>query len=195
MTELIRKHFNYKAKKYLKSKKNFMWRALRNYELKQIERLLPDSQIETILELGVGSGSYTSLLNRKYSAEITGVDFSKQMILNNTQNYKALHNENLSEYKQLSHFDLVTAFGVFEFLKEPTVQIINRITKVTENSELIIISPEKNFFGYIYKFLHPLSSSINLFSRGEIIKESREKGLKCTATGIFPFNTLLRIRR
>ena len=116
-----------------------------------IETLKQD-KFQTILDMGCGAGRYTHALAR-LQKEVTGIDFSKEMIslaedISKKHGMKNLKFECVSaeEYVFTKSFDAVICLGFFDYIENP----INLIEKILD-------SGSKKFLGSFPKKSHPLT--------------------------------------
>lgn len=95
-----------------------------------------------ILDFGCGNGGFLFKC-KDYATEIIGVELEiKFRSFFEEENLKVF--ENLSEIKTDEKFDLITAFHVFEHLKDPLL-ILNELKKyLAEDGEIIIEVPNSN---------------------------------------------------
>ncbi len=91
---------------------------------------------KTILDIGSGTGAWSSSLNKFGPAYIQGIDFSEKMILQAQKNHPELkfnqgNAENLSEFEDNS-FDIVTAsFVLHGVKKEKRANILNEMNRIS----------------------------------------------------------------
>jgi predicted TPR repeat methyltransferase len=86
--------------------------------------IIREYKIRTVLDVGCGPGIHDIEIANKFNCDVTGIDFSEQMIelanlnlsTSGDQNCKFIISE-LSAYSSSQKYDLVFALGVFEYIE------------------------------------------------------------------------------
>lgn len=128
------------------------------------------SQIKNILDIGCGNGGLTCIISKK-GINITGIDFSKEMIKiakNNSKKYKCktvtFEHYSIFDFPvQSNTYDLVFANGFIEYISfKELIQFLKICFKSLKNGGLLIISSRNRLF--------------NLFSLNEFTKREIKAG-------------------
>ncbi|MBF0252895.1 MAG: methyltransferase domain-containing protein [Candidatus Omnitrophica bacterium] len=105
-----------------------------------INKIVRDTN-ENILEIGCGTGFYTSLLDEKFrSSNIWAIDISEKM-LEAAKNKKLSNNTNCvfddgESYYSSNKFDLVTSNSVFQWMENFEYVIDRYVNMLTSNGEI-----------------------------------------------------------
>ncbi len=149
----------------------------------RLAAMLPRTDFHKILEIGCGTGNYTSLLNDRYpGAEICALDFSGPML---DQARKKIQSSRVTflcadgeDYlAEKNKFDLITSNGAFQWFARPHAAFVRIGDRLNEQGWFIcsIFGPEtfvelrKAFDDVLVGRIQPAAAS---FLPGEELKES-----------------------
>jgi len=168
---------------------------LRARESSAVAELLGDVTGLRILELGCGSGYYTRQLTEGRAAQVIAVDKSGPMIealkLPNVQGIVA----SASDIKIAETFDLILSAGMLEFVPDPAAVMANARGHAGEGTSMILLMPEKNIFGQLYRLFH-LTHGVRalLLSHREKLVLFEKTGWKVDRVHrVFPFTVVFRL--
>ena len=163
-------YFSSTANGYAHRSEAIPWRWLRRSEAASVKRFLGDISGQNILELGCGAGYYTKCLLEMDAAHVTAVDFCEEMLKHLQCDSVAPVHSDATTYCGDLPFDGLFSAGLLEFVAEPQVLLENARKQVSGDGILVILLPEANFFGRIYRQFHRLHGfEIKLFSMDSII--------------------------
>lgn len=141
----------------------------------------------SVLEVGVGTG----LALPYYSAEmdVTGIDFSEEMLQKAIGRVRRLQLAHVRELRQMdarslefpdSHFDTVAAMHVLSVVPEP-LQVMSEIARVCKPGGKVVITNHfartKGVLASLEKFFAPLSNAIGWHSDFRIETVLHERDL------------------
>jgi 2-polyprenyl-3-methyl-5-hydroxy-6-metoxy-1,4-benzoquinol methylase len=119
----------------------------------EIEKIILENNIKTILDVGCGPGVHENILINKFSnkIKIVGIDISESMIqiamLNNQKNSNVkFFIEDFNHFKIKTNYDLVFAVGVIEYIEKPLKFI-----------EKMFVNSNKYTIFSVPKLFHPLT--------------------------------------
>jgi len=173
----IDKYFNKKAKFYSKKSKSFFWSKLRSSEMKAFKGLIKVFKNKIFLELGSGSGHYSNYLISRGAKKVYAIDRSKKMVENiSCKKIKKL-NLDASNFVLNKKFSYILCMGLLEFVKSDQKILLNAKKHSNNNSQMFILVPRDNIFGYIYKLFHKFNGiNIKLYSLKGIQKLLAKSG-------------------
>ena len=162
----IHKYFEKKSKYYDNIKNSLLFILIKKKELNIFLQNVKINSDDKIIDLASGSGFYINEIKKSKPREIYAVDFSKKM-LDKIKFQKVIKiNADIQNLNLNKKFDKIFCFGLLEFCEKINI-IFKKISNLSGNrSEIYIIFPRKNIFGFIYKFhhlLHGLSIKIRSF--------------------------------
>lgn len=184
---------NYYAKKKRFSLKNFVSRFLDSRTTLLIS-LMDSKEDATILDLGCGSGIHIKLFAER-CRQITGVDFSEQMLLQAEKELEGIDKRKWTlkraDAQELpfpdKSFDVVMSMGLLDYVPSPE-QVLSECHRVLKDSGTIIFTIPKGrslfFFlrtpigNIIRKKIFDLPPIDNIFTRKEIETLVRSKGFE-----------------
>lgn len=184
---------NYYAKKKRFSLKNFVSRFLDSRTTLLIS-LMDFKEDATILDLGCGSGVHIKLFAER-CRQITGVDFSEQMLLQAEKELEGIDKRKWTlkqaDAQELpfpdKSFDVVISMGLLDYVPSPE-QVLSECHRVLKDSGTIIFTipkgPSLFFFlrtpigNIIRKKIFDLPPIDNIFTRKEIETLVRSKGFQ-----------------
>lgn len=101
-----------------------------------------DHKLQTVLDVGCGSGRYALGLAELGVRRVVGVDFSPKMIDLALENTKHIQTANMGlefvccdfmEFEAREPFDVVIAMGFFDYIKEP-VPVLEKMKRLSNHS-------------------------------------------------------------
>lgn len=190
MKNKTKSYFNSVASNYSKSSSKGFWNLLRRNEKNTILKLIKNKKFKNILELGSGSGFYTKHLLNYSKNNITCVDFSQEMLDKiNLLNVTKI-NSNIEHFKSKKKYDLIFCAGTIEFTNDVYKVFSNVKKMMSEDSFFLILVPDKNIWGLLYKLFHITHGvKINLFTNKKILHYSDYSGLEIIQMKkAFPFS-------
>ncbi len=154
------KIFNYFEKKsayYENIKNSFLFHLIKKKELDIFINNVNIFKKDKVIDLASGSGFYINEILKHEPKEIYAIDFSLKMLKKiKISKVIKIHSsvENLILEKI---FDKVFCFGLLEFCIDVDI-IFQKIYNLSDNNtQIFIIFPRKNIFGFFYKFYHLLN--------------------------------------
>ncbi len=140
-----------------------------------------------VLEVGIGTG--VSLKHYSDALQITGIDFSEEMLGKALAKVEQMDLDHVDELRQMdarfldypdNHFDTVAAMHVLSVVPEPE-RVMAEITRVCRPGGKVVITNhfahEKGLLGSVAKLFAPLTSRLGWHSDFEIGTVLQEKGL------------------
>tara|TARA_B100002003_G_C14110169_1_gene533949 strand:+ start:1148 stop:1744 length:597 start_codon:yes stop_codon:yes gene_type:complete len=151
-----------------KSHKGF-WSSIRKKEEKAFLSAVTPSPGISYLELGCGSGYYTSLISKNSPSLLVAVDISQVMLkhlhVNNAKKVRA-DIQNVSFHNQ---FDRIICAGALEFVDDISFFLDNMKGVLSTNGKMVLLLPRKGIGGFFYKFFHSLHGvKVKLFTKKEL---------------------------
>jgi len=175
----IYSHFNTNADLYQKNSVSFPWSIIRNNESKVVLNFIGDVKNKIILDVGCGTGYYSRLLVSKKAKKVYAVDNSIKMLKNiKTKNIIRI-NQDAENFKVKNKFEKIVCAGLLEFVESSEKVLINIKKYSTKNCKLVILCPNNNLLGKLYKIYHSSNNiKINLFNTNEIKNILKNSGWK-----------------
>lgn len=185
------KIFNYFEKKssyYENIKNSILFLLIKKKELDIFIKNVNIFKKDRVIDLASGSGFYINEILKYEPKEIYAIDFSLNM-LEKIKISKVIKIHSSIENLILDKiFDKVFCFGLLEFCKDIDI-IFKKIYNLSDsNTQIFIIFPRKNIFGFFYKFYHFLNG-FNIELRN--FTEIENKLFKNNFMIIKKYNTLL----
>tara|TARA_B110000196_G_scaffold306324_1_gene304830 strand:- start:3507 stop:4115 length:609 start_codon:yes stop_codon:yes gene_type:complete len=162
-------YFQSKAKNYNSNSTSFPWSIIRKFESKIVLDFIGKVRGIEVLDVGSGSGFYSTLILENKAKKLYAVDNSKEM-LKNIENHKIIKiNSNAESFKIKKKFKKIICAGLLEFTNSPKKILKNIKNHSNRNTRLIVLLPMNNIFGIFYKLFH-LSNGLNIkiFKENEI---------------------------
>ena len=173
-------YFDDKAADYEQASERFPWNMLRRSELAAVDSLLGDVAGKSVLELGCGSGFYTSVLAMRDIASITAVDLSENMLSNIPNSDGPVITPVVADaqnYRDGGQYDMVFSAGLLEFVDSPAAVLETAHLHVEPDGRLLLLVPGQSIGGMIYKLFHRMNGlRINLFSKQRLTELAAETG-------------------
>ena len=153
----IHKYFEKQSNYYDNIKKSFLFILIKKRELNIFKNNIKINNKDKVIDLASGSGFYINEITKYNPREIYAVDFSKKM-LDKIKNKKIIKiNSDIETLDISKKFDKIFCFGLLEFCNNINF-IFKKIYNLSKNTtEIYIIFPRSNIFGYLYKFNHFLN--------------------------------------
>lgn len=149
-----------------------------------------------VLEVGVGTG--LSLSSYKPGMQVTGIDFSKEMLQKAVAKVDEMKLRHVKELRQMdarsldfpdNHFDTVTAMHVLSVVPEPE-RVIAEMARVCKPGGEVVISNhfarKKGALAMLERFFAPLENLLGWHSDFEIEKVLQEKALTLQTQKAWP---------
>ena len=192
----IRTYFDIKSSLYQKKSDSFPWSIIRKFEKKIILSLLGNTKNLSIVDVGSGSGFYTSIIYKNNPKELYAIDNSSKMLLHIKEKQVVKILQNIETLKLHKKFDKLICAGLLEFTSKPTIVMknINKIAK--KDAILILLYPKNNFLGKIYQKFHVSNKiKINLFTKTDILKIIKNSKWKLLKEKNFLFSSALKLKK
>ena len=108
-------YFQSKAKNYNSNSTSFPWSIIRKFESKIVLDFIGKVRGIEVLDVGSGSGFYSTLILKNKAKKLYAVDNSKEM-LKNIENHKIIKiNSNAESFKIKKKFKKIICAGLLEF--------------------------------------------------------------------------------
>lgn len=166
---------------YLLAYLSSVWRARHTYSL------IRDLKINTLLELGAGTGLCAHFLAAKTKAQTTLLDKDRQLVTKLKEKYpdKEIIHADLFNFSTKRKWDLVYSLGLIEhFPDEKAIKAIKIHKKLSSQYVLIAVPVESFIMKYLFYPLrrYQLSkyhlSYHKFYKPGDLEKEFQKAGLK-----------------
>ena len=104
--------------------------------------------------------------------------------------------QNIETLKLNQKFDKIISAGLIEFVKKP-IKVFRNVNKISKkNSTFVLLCPNNNFFGKLYKLFHLFNNiNINLFSIDQLNYLSQKSGWRIVKKESFLFSTVLKMKK
>ena len=178
-------YFDQVAADYNAASHRWPWSWLRGREAKALLELSGDVKDADVLDLGSGSGYYSSLFLHMGARHVTAVDSSPNMIesLGIDVRIEAL-NIDVEKLDLEKRFQLIVCAGLLEFVANPRNTLVVARKHANKGSVMVVLVPCDNFWGALYRLFHschgldislcrPASFRALAETTGWIIKEQR----------------------
>ncbi len=157
MGSKVKKYFDIAASKYDQKSNNGLWNKVRNKELETFSQMVLDiKSTDTVIDLGCGTGFYSSYVKDVMKANVYGIDFCPNM-LNEVKNKKIktieINLEDVGE-SQLPKYDWALAMGSLEFVSDLSSLLRALMVSSKSSSKLVILMPRDGLIKKIYNFIH-----------------------------------------
>lgn len=172
-SELVR-HFDEVAPRYAEGTVHAFFKS---WEIRQVEKQLPDLQGLRVLEFACGRGHYTEVLSRRGPSALLALDASAQMIAHARPCQAHYIHENIDRLSTAMSFDWIFCFGGLEFLPLPQKTFRHLTSLSYPETRLMILAPPPSFMGRLYRRSHRRHGlKIHLFSSEELIQLASATG-------------------
>ncbi len=194
MKNKILKYFKDKASRYQELSGQGLWGWQRNRERKAVFDLLGSLEGREVLDLGCGTGYYARYALSRNAQHVVGVDISPSMIAGLPKKQVTGLVDQAETITFPRNFSRILSAGLLEFVAEPQVLLENAGKQVSSDGILVILLPEDNFFGRIYRQFHRLHGfEIKLFSMDSIIALAETAGWTYSCSRVvFPFSLVFK---
>ena len=173
----VAEYFNQIAKDYFDKSISWPWSWLRRREVNAVRLLLAIRPGSKVLEFGSGSGYYTRLLLCWGASHVIAVDVSREMISRLPSLRVTGVIGDAANTIVDGKYEYILALGLLEFVHSPMAVLSNIGKNLADNGSVLILVPEKGFFGILYKLFHRRHGiKIHLFTRTEIEALTRNVG-------------------
>ena len=175
----VLEYFEGQAIDYQIRSRKGLWAFLRNKEKAAVLDALNPFQGMSCLELGCGSGYYTSFLKKLNPSRLVAVDFSQRMLssLNNELVWRVC--ADIEDFSFKVSFDRIVCAGALEFLPDLAAFLRCSGSTLSRDGHLILLLPKKGFSGWFYKLFHKSHGfEIRLFDQKELKDTLGKNGLK-----------------
>jgi 2-polyprenyl-3-methyl-5-hydroxy-6-metoxy-1,4-benzoquinol methylase len=179
----VERYFSSQAPAYGIKSARFPWSLLRSSEMRSVFKLLGDIRGADILELGSGAGFYTRELLARGARHVWAVDLSAAMLEALPRARVTPMQADAATVKVDRRFSVLLSTGMLEFVPEPTTVLRNAAAHADKGARCILLTPRRNFFGYIYRQFHRSHGlQIRLFDRRAFEKIADATGWKVVAS-------------
>lgn len=146
-------HFEKKAHEYTDFRETGILGTLVAKEKKTFLDLLPDVKNKKVLDIGCGSGIYTTLLKQK-GANVTSLDFAFSIAAITKQKEPKTIVASLETVAFHTPFDVVLCWGPLEFVADQAKGIENIASLLKKDGILLVLYPKQSVFGLLYWLYH-----------------------------------------
>lgn len=194
MRNKIINYFSKISSSYNKKSSSFPWKYIRYFESKIFKKIISKKKYNRGLDLGSGSGFYTTIL-KKYCKKLIAVDYSLDMLRNIKSNKIIKINEDANKIRLNQKFDIIICLGIFEFNKNykkiyQTVKIHSK-----KQTNIILMMPHKNLFSYIYYLFHRFNGiTLNILNEKKITNDLKKYFILLNKNYIFPFSIIFKCK-
>tara|TARA_B100000686_G_scaffold345669_1_gene430691 strand:- start:4064 stop:4657 length:594 start_codon:yes stop_codon:yes gene_type:complete len=175
---IIQTYFDGQANNYqLRSGKGF-WGLLRRRELAAVLKALQPFSGMTCLELGCGSGYYTSIMARSKPSRLIAVDLSHKMLCSLNIPGVLKVRADIQSFQVKTPFQRILCAGALEFLPDPVSFFCNVRHALSCQGFVILLVPKKSLTGRIYQLFHRSHGvQIRLFDMSDLTNMIEKSGL------------------
>ncbi len=153
----------------------FLRKSIRGRYLKTVKECSP-LEGKTILDIGCGSGQYSTSLAAAGAKYVLGIDFSRNMIELAQEKAEKLNvrdrcrfvTADFNGYDFSNYYDYSIAIGFMEYVSEP-VQTITKIVKLTKNKALFSFPDSRGILAWQRRFRYRWKCPLFMYSRREIV--------------------------
>jgi len=163
---------------------SFLRKSIRGRFSKTIRECSP-VEGKTILDIGCGSGQYSTSLAAAGAEYVLGVDFSRKMIelaqkraeQLNVQDRCKFIAADFMEHNFSESFDYSIAVGFMEYVSEP-ISPLMKIVKLTKNKALFSFPDSRGILAWQRRFRYRWKCPLFMYSRREIVDLFRKISCK-----------------
>lgn len=131
---------------------------------------------KTILDIGCGSGQYTTALALAGAKNVLGIDFSQKMIelaeeraeRLNVQDRCEFVIEDFLNYEFSNSFDFSIATGFMEYVSEP-IQTVSKIVKLTNHKAIFSFPDSRGILAWQRRFRYRWKCPLFMYNRRNIV--------------------------
>lgn len=153
----------------------FFRKSIKKRFLKTIQECSP-VEGKTILDIGCGSGQYTTALARAGAKNVLGIDFSQKMIelaeeraeRLNVQDRCEFVIEDFLNYEFSNSFDYSIATGFMEYVSEP-IQTVSKIVKLTNHKAIFSFPDSRGILAWQRRFRYRWKCPLFMYNRRDIV--------------------------
>jgi len=192
MNSKIKQHFDNIASQYKTIFSKSLLRRSRDYNKRQLAKILSDCKGEDILDSGCGVGLNCQFV-KELGANPYGIDFSLRMIEELHRNGFNGEVQDLERFNLGRKFDKIICIGVFEFCKDHLSILFNFRKHLKDNGCVVLHISNYSLFSLLYFSYHLLITGINikLFSSKEIYKLVHQAGFVISDKKKLPLSSVL----
>jgi len=195
MVSAVKKHFDKLSDHYTQSSRSLLWRWQRGRETSAVDLLLGQVAGKEVLDLGCGSGHYTSHLLEKGARHITAVDISSSMISQLPKSNVTGLVEDATKIRLEKKFTIIICAGLLEFVASPKDVLFSARKLIKNDGHMVCLLPSDNLFGGIYRAYHRRHDfEINLFQKPYFVDLCADSGWTVGVHRfVFPFADVYRL--
>ena len=192
MNQNIKTHFDSVAEHYLNNSRNGLWGWFKKKEADAVVCFIDSPQ--NVLDIGCGSGYYSSIVKDLFDCHVTCVDISTKMLDSLDSRIQDKICVSAEEFITARQFDLILCIGMLEFSNDPGKVFDNVSKMLSPNGTFIILVPTNNIMGLLYKFFHKAHAvNVTLYDIKELKIYASNSGLIMREVKrIQPFSTVVR---
>tara|TARA_Y100000294_G_scaffold155453_1_gene155680 strand:+ start:1173 stop:1775 length:603 start_codon:yes stop_codon:yes gene_type:complete len=143
--------------------------GFRKKEEKAVLNAIAPSPGISYLELGCGSGYYTSLISKRSPSLLIAVDISQKMLKHLHVKKAKKVRADIQNVSFRQQFDRIICAGALEFLDDISVFLANMEGVLSTNGKMVLLLPRKGICGFFYKFFHSFHGvKVKLFTEKEL---------------------------
>lgn len=152
----------------------FLRKSITRRFLKTIQECSP-VEGKTVLDIGCGSGRYSTSLAVAGAEQVLGIDFSRKMIelaqaraeQLNVQDRCVFVVEDFLNYEFSNSFDYSIATGFMEYVSEP-IRTVSKIVKLTNRKAIFSFPDSKGILAWQRRFRYKWKCPLFMYNRRDI---------------------------
>lgn len=194
MRKKIINYFSKISSIYDKKSNSFPWKYIRYHESKIFKKMIFKKKYYRGLDLGSGSGFYTTIL-KKYCKKLIAVDYTLNMLKNIKDDKIIKINGDANKIRLNQKFDVIICLGIFEFNKN--YKKIYQTVKVhsKKQTNIILMMPYKNLFSSFYYLFHRFHGvSLNILTKKKLTNDLKKYFIVYKKSYIFPFSMIVQCK-
>lgn len=153
----------------------FLRKSIMRRFLKTIRECSP-VEGKTVLDIGCGSGRYSTSLAVAGAEQVLGIDFSRKMIelaqeraeQLNVQDRCVFVVEDFLNYEFSNSFDYSIATGFMEYVSEP-IRTVSKIVKLTNRKAIFSFPDSKGILAWQRRFRYKWKCPLFMYNRRDIV--------------------------
>ena len=157
----VKKYFEEVSGKYKGRSSRGIWAYLRKLESVAVMEAIDPFEGMACLDLGCGTGFYTSRLALSNPKILVAVDISQNMLYELGESNIKRVSADIENIKFKIGFDRILCAGAIEFLPNIEGFLANLKDLLNETGTVVLLLPKKGIFGSIYRAYH-LSHGISV---------------------------------
>lgn len=147
---------------------------MRRSEASAVLRVMGDVEGRSFIDLGAGSGYYTRIFQALGAVDIVAVDMSEEMLAEMPSAVR-VHVADIMTIDLNEKFERILCAGALEFVTTPGNVFKAARSLATDDSRMVVLAPNANPLGYLYKFFHGFHGlALNLF-RPDVLRQTAER--------------------